>query len=364
MTLGRGLTLAAAIRRLFARSSDPYAGADIVMARRFARIVWPLCTLLTFVLITFFPPTRAVGSAGWLFAGPAAAIAIAGIAFAYRKPEGVTYDFLWAGGWVVLVDLALLQWLAGGRVSPYHEVYLFLTIGTALMHPPRRFVLFIAAMVAAAFAPAAYAPATARIGEIATEQSLWVGLGIFLLVFMRGIRAQRVALKQAGDEGYRLARVDPLTGLGNRRAFDEALDRQLESARTDGGRVRLLVTDLNGFKRINDVHGHVAGDDCLRQAAAALLASVRDGDGCYRWGGDEFAVLIGAGSDGEPAALAARIEATVAALCQGPDGEPLTLACGHAELDGHATAAEAVAAADAVLLALKRRGTPVAAARG
>jgi len=84
----------------------------------------------------------------------------------------------------------------------------------------------------------------------------------------------------------RLARRDPLTELGNRRAFDERFDQP----RT--GDVVLGIGDLDGFKEINDVHRHLAGDACLREVAAVLAAHARRDDAVFRWGGDEFAVLL------------------------------------------------------------------------
>jgi diguanylate cyclase (GGDEF)-like protein len=343
------------VRGLFSRSANTYAGADIELARRFARVNWGVGTLIVLVLVPFFPPTHALGATGWLVGLPGTFATVGGYLYAIRRPERVSYNTLYYASWISLCQLALLQWLAGGRIAPYHEMYLFLILSTGLMHPPRRFAAYVVAVVAAGFAPAFYAPATARVGEIATEQTLWLGIGIFLLLLMRKIRDQRVALKQAGDEAHQLARLDPLTGLGNRRAFDEALAQELEAAAASGMRVSLLVADLNGFKRINDLYGHVAGDNCLRQAADALRDALRGGDACFRWGGDEFAVLVGAAAAGDAAALAARVETAVSDACRGPDGQPLSVACGHAEMDGTATPAEAVAAADAVLLGLKRR---------
>jgi diguanylate cyclase (GGDEF)-like protein len=342
------------LRSLFARSANTYAGADIALARRFGRVNWAVGTLIVLILLPFFPPTEAIGSAGWIAALPGCLVTVVGYTWAQRHQDRISYDFLYGAGWICLAQLATLQWLAGGRIAPYHEIYLFLIIGTGLMHPPRRFAIFVAGVIAAGFAPAFYEPATARIGEIATEQTLWLGLGVFLLLLMRSIRAQRVALKQAGDEAHQLARVDQLTGLGNRRAFDEALAEQLADACISGAQVCLLVADLNDFKQINDLYGHVSGDDCLRQAAGALQSALRDSDSCYRWGGDEFAVLVGQASEGDAARLAERVERTVAGLCRGPDGRPLSVACGYAEIEGGATAAEAVAAADDVLLSLKR----------
>jgi diguanylate cyclase (GGDEF)-like protein len=345
----------ASVRGLFSRSANTYAGADLELARRFARVNWGIGTLIAFLIAPFFPPTHALGDIGWVVGLPGSLFAVGGYLYSLRRPQIVTYQSLYFASYVSLGQLALLQWLSGGRIAPYHEIYLFLIISTGLMHPPRRFAIYTLAVIAAGFAPAFYAPATARVGEIITEQTLWLGIGVFLLLLMRKIREQRVALKQAGDEAHQLARLDPLTGLGNRRAFDETLSRELEAARATGTRVSLLVADLNGFKRINDVYGHVAGDNCLREAAEAVRHAVRGADRCFRWGGDEFAVLVGQAAAGDAAALAGRVEAAVSDTCRGPDGRPLSVVCGHAEIDGTATPAEAVAAADAVLLSLKRR---------
>jgi diguanylate cyclase (GGDEF)-like protein len=166
---------------------------------------------------------------------------------------------------------------------------------------------------------------------------------------MRTIRAQRTDLRQ-------LARVDALTGLGNRRAFDEALDAELARSRRAGSSLSLIVADLNDFKEINDRFGHVPGDDCLRQATAALRATVRRPDLCFRWGGDEFAILLPGADASAGAALAIRLESSVADSCSSPGGEPLTVTCGHAVLDATMSAADAVSRSDATLLAIKEHG--------
>jgi diguanylate cyclase (GGDEF)-like protein len=344
------------LRALFARAEDPYAGADIMLARKFAVAMWGLGTVVVAVLNVFFPPTQAFGNVGWLIAAAAYLLTFGMVWVLADKRRAVSFDFLLAAQVVGVLVLAATQHGAGGRIAPYHELYMFQLIGAALMHPPRRVLAFLAVVAVAMFAPVAYAPATAEPGEVATELFLWTGLSLVLMMLMKMIRSQRLALQQEGDDARQLARVDALTGLGNRRAFDEALESELARAERAGSALSLIVADLNGFKEINDRHGHTIGDDCLRQASDALRAAVRRPDMCFRWGGDEFAILL-AGADASMAGdLAIRVEKTVARSCSRPGGGALTLTCGHAVLDVGMSAADAVIRADEALLALKSRG--------
>ena len=100
------------------------------------------------------------------------------------------------------------------------------------------------------------------------------------------------ALHQANQELARLATIDALTGLHNRRWFDEKLHEHHSSLLRQGRPFALLVIDADHFKRINDTHGHVVGDAVLRQLARLLLQSVRATDFVARYGGEEFVVLL------------------------------------------------------------------------
>ena len=94
-------------------------------------------------------------------------------------------------------------------------------------------------------------------------------------------------------QAMQLAMQDGLTQLGNRRSFDEQIKRAMAQAARRHTRVGLILCDLNKFKAINDSFGHVIGDSVLVHFAQALRQSVRDTDCIFRFGGDEFAIIIG-----------------------------------------------------------------------
>lgn len=103
----------------------------------------------------------------------------------------------------------------------------------------------------------------------------------------------QLKLKRMSDELRRLARADGLTGLANRRAFDEALRLEWRRAQRNVQPLALLLIDVDCFKAYNDRYGHPAGDRCLQAVAQALEAvKQRPGDLAARWGGEEFALLL------------------------------------------------------------------------
>jgi diguanylate cyclase (GGDEF)-like protein len=113
-------------------------------------------------------------------------------------------------------------------------------------------------------------------------------------------------------ESQAATRIDPLTGLHNRRYVAEQASRIWRQARRDGTRVAAMVLDLDHFKEINDIHGHAAGDAVLQSVARSLAATVRPADVLARTGGEEL-VVIGMVSDSdESARLAERLRAAVA----------------------------------------------------
>jgi diguanylate cyclase (GGDEF)-like protein len=143
-------------------------------------------------------------------------------------------------------------------------------------------------------------------------------LGVFLL----RRRVQRLLV-----ETQTLSHLDPLTGLFNRRYLAEQAPRIWRQARRDGTRVAAMVLDLDHFKRLNDAHGHAAGDAVLRAVADALGATVRPTDVLARTGGEELVVLGLVGDSSEAGRLAERLRAAVAGT-RTDDGHAVTTSIG------------------------------------
>ena len=135
------------------------------------------------------------------------------------------------------------------------------------------------------------------------------------------LRQENARLRQALAEleAFRdLALRDPLTGLGNRRAFDERLAEETARALRGGPAFSVLVLDLDGFKGVNDAQGHAGGDAVLRAASALFQGAIRRQDTAYRIGGDEMAVLLPATNLPGALHVADRIQSRVrAALVDG-----------------------------------------------
>jgi diguanylate cyclase len=155
----------------------------------------------------------------------------------------------------------------------------------------------------------------------------------------------------------RQARLDPLTGILNRRAFDEDLAQAIARSRASGDPLSVLVGDLDDFKDFNDRYGHLEGDRMLKLVGEALRTAVRRPDVAYRWGGDEFAVILPQADLDGAQRVAERVEGAIARHT-GPDGDALGLTMGVAEFDAGQVggAATLVATADQALMLAKGSG--------
>jgi diguanylate cyclase (GGDEF)-like protein len=336
------------LRDLLVRRPDPYVGMDLEPSRQVGGVCWAFGGAVSLVLMLVAPPTEAIGQAGWYVALGTSAISYVGAYLLLRRGSRVGFDGLLVSSYVAIVQVAVVAWLAGGHDTPYHLLYLVAGIVPPAVHPPGRAAALLAASIVALAAPLAYENATAlQVSEILLQGAFTCLLALIVWVILGAARQMRLDLLAK-------ARADDLTGLGNRRAFGEALRVELARRDRNDGQLSLVLVDLDGFKAVNDRLGHLAGDRALTNCAQALLAAVRAPDTCFRWGGDEFAILLADSGVEEAREVGRRIQSTVAEHCSLHDGSALTLRFGAAELEAGQSPEDLVAAADAALLEAKR----------
>jgi diguanylate cyclase (GGDEF)-like protein len=172
-----------------------------------------------------------------------------------------------------------------------------------------------------------------------------------LRLMARGARRQEQAVEELNRELLRTARIDTVTGIGNRRALDEAM---LTLA---GTRLAAVLLDLDHFKSFNDRNGHLAGDEALSRVGDILRRAVRQEDLVFRYGGEEFLILVPGGDRESASALAERVRTAVHEDPQvGPWG--LTVSAGVAVADRFSASNPLglLRRADAALYQAKRTG--------
>lgn len=217
------------------------------------------------------------------------------------------------------------------------------------------------AEIAAQRRHAATAMAADRRQEILTYSLAGLALVFLGIAGMIGVGAARAhvrAVKLSAQLHY-LATHDELTGLLNRRSYFQALQREREAAVRTGSPLSVAIVDVDFFKRINDTHGHRAGDIVLGHVAAALIASTREQDQVGRIGGEEFAVLMPGTDIAAARTLCERLRRMVAtSTVPLPSGVEamLTISTGIALLEGDEDRDSLMGRADHALYAAKSGG--------
>jgi diguanylate cyclase (GGDEF)-like protein len=153
----------------------------------------------------------------------------------------------------------------------------------------------------------------------------------------------------------RLAMTDSLTGLHNRRSFEQFLEREVEKTRRTGSRFALLILDVDHFKMINDRHGHAAGDEILRTVGRILTATSRKIDCCARLGGDEFSILLPETGEGDAPFVVRRLQRALDDYNQNA-AIPLSISIGARTVDP-SKPEEILAQADRAMYAVKSQST-------
>ncbi len=155
-----------------------------------------------------------------------------------------------------------------------------------------------------------------------------------------------------------LARKDSLTGLGNRMALDASLATELARAQRFGHPFALLVVDIDHFKRINDRFGHSTGDQVLRAVAAQIIDCLRPYDQAFRFGGEEFVVMLSQTAQTKGMEIAERIRQRISTQCRTSAGlaHKITVSIGCGEFRHDETIGNLFDRADRALYAAKNQG--------
>jgi diguanylate cyclase (GGDEF)-like protein len=254
------------------------------------------------------------------------------------------------GGLVLLVTILVTLSATVSRASASNDVMLF----------------FLPAVFAACFLRAQLALCTlivccAAYGwlvsrQLSTGASLlwWTSATIVFGSAAATVSVLRHQLTGALTELDGLARCDPLTGLLNRRGFDQRLEQELERCARTNETCAVLMCDLDCFKAINDLHGHAVGDAVLKRVASDLLSGVRAFDTVARIGGEEIALLL-VGCDCESAmTVAERLRQDVGRLQE--TGPGVAISIGVADSSLASRPSELMAYADRALYDAKRAG--------
>jgi diguanylate cyclase (GGDEF)-like protein len=246
----------------------------------------------------------------------------------------------------------------GGAQSPVGAFLFFVIFYAAYFYRPAEAIPYFFACLVVQGLPLVYdsnAVDDGLVGQLFILGPTYFALGGLILAGKR-------RLVELREQAHRLSREDPLTELSNRRALMEVLERRVGGRRTSD-RMGLLMVDLDGFKDVNSLYGHPAGDEVLRKTAVALQTAVRPEDMVARLGGDEFAIVAFGTSQQAMAGLTDRVQQAIKAADERlelPDFS-LRASLGWALYPDHAGAVdELIAAADLGTRAAKAIGKDTA----
>ncbi len=197
------------------------------------------------------------------------------------------------------------------------------------------------------------AEATSSIGS-----TLYINLALCALVTFFVIGLTHLALKRYQTQIERLATTDSLTNLPNRTAFDVAIELMLRDSRRSKTSMSLIIADVDNFKQMNDLYGHLAGDIVLQETAKVLVSSLRETDFVCRWGGEEFLVLLKECDSQHAAEIAENIRVALEemAISHHKHQLKITSSFGVATLLDDETIAHLISRADSGLYEAKKQG--------
>lgn len=167
-----------------------------------------------------------------------------------------------------------------------------------------------------------------------------IRVGERILDLEKELNSKNWALERLNKQLETLAQTDALTGIGNRRAFYEMIQRIHQRSCRYPNRYGIIMIDIDNFKNYNDSYGHVAGDEALKAVATTLKSSIRCSDEIFRWGGEEIVVIVMEQGLDQTMLVAEKLRGAVASLKvahKGCDRGYLTISCGAAAFNENCT---------------------------
>ena len=300
-----------------------------------------LSACLAFALVPLPPPEEHSGAL--LSAAMVTAFIVASTLFVpwHRLPHYVQA----VPPLVYFVVIGFLRHAEGGAESGYGPLVLLPLVWLALYGTRRQLAVAFAVMIMMFALPILLlGPPLYPLSEW-RRTLLWATAGPLIAFTVHRLVAE---INQLLTKLRGIARTDALTGVPNRRAWDEEMPRALSRAKRSGEALSVALLDLDYFKAFNDTRGHQAGDQFLKEAAAAWTEQMRGGDVLARYGGEEFALLLPACPTGAAHAVTERLRCIV------PEGQ--TCSVGIATWDGAESPEALVHRADGALYEAKRAG--------
>jgi diguanylate cyclase (GGDEF)-like protein len=236
---------------------------------------------------------------------------------------------------IAAVEVAITMWGVAPHGNAYMWFLVFIVVFAAYAFESRRAVALHVGIAAAMLSVPILTTTSSDLDNVIAETLVAFPILVVAAGVVVHLRERlTAAIAAVGAE----ARLDPLTGVGNYRLLDERLRYELTRHRRTGRPLSVVVLDLDNFKAVNDVLGHLAGDQLLREVADALRTTVREADTVVRQGGDEFCILAPETGTEEAELLVGRIKHALRGLVA--VGEPLSTSAGCATFPDDATSPE------------------------
>ncbi len=336
--------------------NDSLTEQDRRQAKSQSAVFWTIGLVLMLGMLAAYPPTVHVSAlAGWSVVGSFALATVLYIVRLMVLDTEVGSTELLVAGVVAAATIGVDQWMAGGFRAPFGIIFTLHVLGSAAVMDRRERLLHLAAVSTAVAAPLIYD--TASLSAIITVLVM-IAILLFeaalLAEFGTRLRGQRAQLHEAEREASARAVTDALTGLGNRRGLEEALEAAARRVAPEDP-LTIVYLDLDGFKAYNDRFGHATGDALLQRLGAALDARTGSATHAFRIGGDEFCVLLGGAREvGDP-----QVVEIIDALSERGSGFVIGPSCGLVCMPRDAQDMDAaLRLADQRMYAEKRSGRP------